>query len=409
MHHLDVKTTFLNGDLEEEVYVSQPEGFEVKGKEKHVLKLSKALYGLRKAPRAWNIKLDKSLKNLKFSKCACEPAVYTRGSGETALILGVYVDDLLVTGNSPVEIMKFKTEMTSQFDMSDLGLLSFYLRVEVDQQQDFITLKQSSYAKKILEQFGMSECNSTKIPMEPGIKLHQDKSGEPVDATAYRKMVGCLRYLLHTRPDLAFSVGMVSRFMKRPTVMHLKAIKQILRYLKGTVELGLVYTQHGRDEVLVGYTDSDLSGDVVGRRSTGGMTFYLNDNLITWCSQKQRTAALSSCESEFMAAIGAAMQGLWLRNLLSELTSTKAKLVTMFVDNNSAIALMKNPVFHGRSKHIDTKFHFIRECIERGQIVAKRVCTKEQRADSLTKALLVWSLMVTRHLLGVRDLSVLQG
>ena len=255
----------------------------------------------------------------------------------------------------------------------------------------------------------MSESNSTKIPMEPGIKLHQDKSGEPVDATEYRKMVGCLRYLLHTRPDLAFFVGMVSRFMKRPTVMHLKAIKQILRYLKGTVEMGLVYTQHGGDEVLVVYTDSDLSGDVVGRRSTGGMAFYLNDNLITWCSQKQRTVALSSCESEFMAATGAAMQALWLKNLLSELTSTKTKVVTMYVDNNSAIALMKNPVFHGRSKHIDTRYHFIRECIERGQVVAKRVCTKEQKADSLTKALPAWSLMVMRHLLGVRDLSALQG
>ena len=124
--------------------------------------------------------------------------------------------------------------------------------------------------------------------MNPRIKLHQDKGGKPVNGTEYRKMIGCLRYLLHTRLDLAFSVGMVSRFMKRPTVMHLKAIKQILRYLKGTVEMGLVYTQHGGDEVLVGYTDSDLSGDVVGRRSTGGMAFYLNDNLITWCSQKQR-------------------------------------------------------------------------------------------------------------------------
>jgi hypothetical protein len=284
VHHLDVKTAFLNGDLEEEVYVSQPEGFEVKGKEKCVLKLSKALYGLRQAPRAWNVKLDKSLKSLNFTKCACEPAVYTRGTGRNAVILGVYVDDLIVTGSDPAEIMKFKIEMTTQFEMSDLGLLSFYLGIEVDQKLDFITIKQSSYAKRILSQFGMGDCNPAKIPMDPGIKLHQDKSGEPMDATEYRKMVGCLRYLLHTRPDLAYSVGMTSRFMKRPTVMHMRAIKQILRYLKGTIEMGLVYTQVGGEEVLVGYTDSDLSGDLVGRRSTGGMAFYLNGNLITWCS-----------------------------------------------------------------------------------------------------------------------------
>ena len=137
------------------------------------------------------------------------------------------------------------------------------------------------------------------------------------------------------------------------------------------------------------------------------MAFYLNGNLITWCSQKQKTVALSSCESEFMAATTAAMQAIWLKNLLSEVTSTKIKVVALFVDNNSTIALMKNPIFHGRSKHIDTRYHFIRECIERGQIVAKRVGTEEQKADSLTKALAARSLMVMRHILGVRDLSVL--
>ncbi|XP_066392178.1 uncharacterized protein [Miscanthus floridulus] len=205
------------------VYVSQPKGFEVKGKEKHVLKLSKALYGLRQAPRAWNIKLDKSLR---FTKCASEPAAYTRGIGKDAVVL-------------------------------------------VDQQQDFIAIKQSSYARKILNQFGVGDCNPTKIPMIPRIKLHQDKGGKPVNGTEYRKMIGCLRYLLHIRPNLAYSVGMASRFMEKPTVMHLQAVKQILRYLKGTVDMGLVYTQAGGEEVLVGYTDSDLSGDLVGRRSTG--------------------------------------------------------------------------------------------------------------------------------------------
>jgi hypothetical protein len=225
VHHLDVKTAFLNGELEEEVYVSQPDGFLEKGKEKHVLKLSKALYGLRQAPRAWNIKLDKSLRSLKFTKCPSEPAVYTRGTGKNAVVIGVYVDDLIVTGSDPAEILKFKREMTTQFEMSDMGLLSYYLGIEVDQQQDFIAIKQSIYARKILNQFGMGDCNPTKIPMSPGSRLDEDKSGEPVNETEYRRMVGCLRYLLHTRPDLAFSVGMISRFMKRPTVQHLQAVK----------------------------------------------------------------------------------------------------------------------------------------------------------------------------------------
>jgi hypothetical protein len=170
-----------------------------------------------------------------------------------------------------------------------------------------------------------------------------------------------------------------------------------------------VYGKGGNPEVLNGYSDSDHAANIVGRRSTAEMAFYLNDCLITWNSQKQKTVALSSCEAEFMAATVVAMQALWLRSLLSELTSTPRKAVTLFVDNNSAIALMKNPVFHGRSKHIDTKYHFIRECVERGQIVVKRVCTNEQKADLLTKPLAAGKLELTEHLIGVRDVSAQQA
>jgi hypothetical protein len=175
VHHLDVKTAFLNGELEENVYIAQPEGYVEQGKEKMVLKLSKALYGLKQAPRAWNTKLDKTLKQLGFSKCASEPAVYKRGIGKSAVILGVYVDDLIVTGADISEIEKFKRQMTTQFEMSDLGLLSFYLGIEVDQHSDYVTIRQSNYARKILTQFGMADCNPSKVPMDPGLKLDADK------------------------------------------------------------------------------------------------------------------------------------------------------------------------------------------------------------------------------------------
>jgi hypothetical protein len=351
------------------------------------------------------MRLDRSLKKLGFKRCLSEQAVYTRGSGKDSVLLGVYVDDLIVTGNDPTEIIKFKQQMTGEFEMSDLGLLSYYLGIEVDQKDEYLTIKQTGYAKKVLEQFGMGECNATKYPMEPGLKLHEDKQGERVDATNYRKMIGCLRYLLHTRPDLAYSVGVASRFMEKPTVLHVKAVKQILRYLKGTTELGLVYTQERKMEAITGFSHSDHGADVVGRKSTGGMAFNLNDSLISWCSQKQKTVSLSSCESEFMAATAAARQALWLRNLLSEITGKEQQVVTLYVDNNSAIALMKNPVFHGRSKHIDIKYHFIRECVERGQIAVRRVCTDLQKADALTKPLSAIKLATMRHLMGVRDLS----
>jgi len=218
----------------------------------------------------------------------------------------------------------------------------------------------------------MSDYNATKVPMDPGAKLDVDKQGERTDATMYRRIIGCLRYLLHTRPDMSFSVGVASRFMEKPTVKHFNAVKQIMRYLKGTLNFGLVYTQEKKPEELVGYTYSDSGGDTVGRRSTSGMAFYLNERLITWNSHKEKTVALSSCEAEFMAATAAAKQAFWLRNLLGQIAATEPRAVILYVDNSSDIALMKNPVFHGRSKHIDVNFHFLTECVERGQIVVKK-------------------------------------
>jgi ribonuclease HI len=250
----------------------------------------------------------------------------------------------------------------------------------------------------------MTDCNSTKVPINPGTVLHKDKQGKAVDATEYRRIVGCLRYLLHTRPDLAYSVGMASRFMERPA-LHQNVVKQIVRYVQGTLNYGLVYTREEKEETLIGYSDSDHGGDRVHRRSTGGMAFYLNGGLITWCSHKEKTVALSSCEAELMAATVVAMQAMWLRTLLSELTRKKMQCVTIHVDNKSAIELMKNHVFHGRSKHIEIKFHYIRECVEKGQIAVKWIGTLEQKADSLTKGMVVTKLGEMRHMLGVRELE----
>ncbi|KAG6469627.1 hypothetical protein ZIOFF_070557 [Zingiber officinale] len=254
----------------------------------------------------------------------------------------------------------------------------------------------------------MTDCNAIKHPMESKTQLHKDLEGTPVDTTEYRRIIGCLRYLLHTWPNLSYSVGMASRYMERPTIMHHKVVKQILRYLKGTIYFGLVYIKGPQEIGIFGYSDSDLVGDIDGRKNTSGMTFYFNESLVSWNSQKQKTVTLLSCEAEFMAAATAACHALWLRSLASELTGVEPKLVTLFVDNKSAIALMKNPVLHDRSKHIDTMFHFIRECIERGQIVVEFVNTGEQQADALTKTLPGVKLAAMRQLLDVRDLQPYQ-
>ncbi|XP_042755619.1 secreted RxLR effector protein 161-like [Lactuca sativa] len=227
--------------------------------------------------------------------------------------------------------------MALQFEMLDLGELTCYMGIEVLQENGYVKVKQESYAMKILKEAGMQECNSTQCPMEPGLKLSKAEDEPEVEATYYRKIVGCLRYLLHTRPDLSYSVGVVSRYMQSPRESHARAIKQILCYLRGTPSFGIVYKQ-SKNMSLIGYSDSSHNVDIDDGRSTTGHVFYLCDSPITWCSQKQDTVALSSCEAEFMAATAAACQAVWLRELLAELTGMKKQKVLIRIDNKSAIA-----------------------------------------------------------------------
>jgi hypothetical protein len=230
---MDVKTAFLNGELVEEVYVEQPPGYVIGGEEHKVLRLQRALYGLCQAPRAWNAKLDTSMRTLGFTRCQAEHAVYRRGGGSELLLVGVYVDDLIIADSSSAEISKFKAEMTKLFKMSDLGELSYYLGIEVQQKNGRVSLCQKSYALKLLQKAGMDDCNPCAVPIEPRLKLSKTGEGKPVDATFYLSIVGSLRYLVHTRPDITFSVGYVSRFMEAPTTEHLAAVKHLLRYFQG--------------------------------------------------------------------------------------------------------------------------------------------------------------------------------
>jgi len=260
----------------------------------------------------------------------------------------VYVDDLFITGTDERSISGFKREMASKFEMSDLGKLTYYLGIEVCQQEQGITLSQHRYAMKILEDAGMKDCNLMHIPMESGLQLSKSHHEEGIDATGYRKKVGCLRYLIHTRPDLSFCVGVLSRYMQDPNESHGAAMRQCLRYLKGTTTLGLVFKRSSEKiPKLVGYSDSNHNVDPDDGKSTAGHISYLGESPISWCSQKQETMAMSSCEAEFMAGTEAARQAIWLQDLLSEVIGEPSEKVLIRIDNKSAIALTKNPVFHG--------------------------------------------------------------
>jgi hypothetical protein len=404
VHHMDVKSAFLNSELQEEVYVHQPPGFLNPNQPRKVLKLKKALYGLKQAPRAWNSKLDQELVKLGFCRSEEEHAVYKRGSGDSLLLLGVYVNDLIICGPDKKRIADFKDQMSKTFSMSDLGLLSYYLGMEVNQKPGEITVCQRAYATKIVEQCGMKGCNPVDIPMEQNSKLMPGKPDLARDVTKYRSIVGSLRYLVNTRPDIAFAVGMVSRFMETPTTEHWAAVKRIVRYIAGTTEYGCTYKSYAISELkLLGFSDSDHAGDLEKRRSTSGVLFFLNGNAITWCSQKQRLVSLSSCEAEYIAAASAACQGVWLSRLIADLTSSKVQSFRLLMDNKAAIELSKNPVFHERSKHIDTRYHFIRECVANGVAEVEHIGTDRQLADILTKPLGRVKFIEMRQKLGVSE------
>ncbi|XP_039851422.1 secreted RxLR effector protein 161-like [Panicum virgatum] len=234
----------------------------------------------------------------------------------------------------------------------------------------------------------MGECKACQTPMEEKIKLSKDSIAPLVDATSYRSIVGGPRYLTHTWPDIGFAVGYVSRFMAEPREVHLAAVKHLLRYVAGTCGYELVYPRRNTEALeLIGFSDSDMAGDVDGRQSTTGMLFFLGACPISWQSMNQKVVTLSTCEAEYIAAATACCQGVLLGWLLAELTGEEARAPVLMVDNQSAIALAKNHVHHDRSKHIDTKYHFIRDCVDGGQIRLKHVETARQLRDILTKPL----------------------
>lgn len=387
VYQFDVKSAFLNGDLEEEVYVTQPDGYVEKGKENKVYKLKKALYGLKQAPRAWYSKIDSHFRENGFERSKNEPTLYVKKYEKNDLLMVcLYVDDMIYMGSSHSLVCDFKSSMMKKFEMTDLGVLHYFLGLEVKQEEDGIFISQRKYAIDLLKRFNLLNCKTVATPMNVNEKLQLDDDIEKADGSYFRSLVGGLIYLTHTRPDISFSVGMISRFMHRPSKHHLGAAKRVLRYVAGTTGFGLWYFRSSNFN-LYGYSDSDYGRCLDDRKSVSGNFFTLGSAAITWSSKKQPTAALSTSEAEYVAAASSTCQALWLRKILADLHQEQKGATKIFCDNLSAIAMAKNPVCHGRSKHIDIRHHFIRELVAEGLIELKSCSTEEQVADILTKAL----------------------
>lgn len=270
----DVKSAFLHGELKEEVFVQQHEGFIKKGEEGKVYKLKKVLYGLKQAPRAWYSKIEAYFMREGFEKCSSEHTMFTKSKGGKILIVSLYVDDLIFTGSDMSMCDEFKSSMMMEFDMSDLGKMRHFLGVEVLQNSSGIFICKRRYAREVLARFGMANNNAVKNPIVPGTKLSKDEGGIKVDGTLFKQVVGSLMYLTVTRPDLMYGVSLISRFMSSPTMSHWSAAKKILRYLKGTTELGIFYKKGEGISKLLAFTDSGYAGDLDDRSQILEPSFF---------------------------------------------------------------------------------------------------------------------------------------
>ncbi|XP_068461649.1 uncharacterized mitochondrial protein AtMg00810-like [Phaseolus vulgaris] len=310
------------------------------------------------APRAWYNKVDDHLVHLGFHKSQYELTLYVKHQGTNILVISLYVDDMLVIGSNVEEINWFKLEMKKVFKMTDLGLKSYFLGIEIKQNQDEVFLSQRKYAKEILKKFLMENCKTVNTPMNQKEKLIKDDGSDKVNEYEFRSLIGCLMYLTTTRPDILNVVSILSRFMHCPNETHMIAAKRVIRYIKGTWNFGVKFLKQ-KEMKLIGFSDSDRGGSIDDKKSTSGYCFSLGSGMFSWSSKKQATVAQSTAEAEFIVATAAVNQALWLRKIFFDLNLEQKQSTKIHVDNQAAIAILNNPVFHGKTKHFNIKFFFV--------------------------------------------------
>nr|GEY60543.1 retrovirus-related Pol polyprotein from transposon TNT 1-94 [Tanacetum cinerariifolium] len=360
VYQMDVKNAFLNGILREEVYVSQSDGFVDQDNPNHVYKLKKALYGLKQAPRAWYDMLSSFLISQDFSKGSVNPTLFIRRNNNDLLLVQIYVDDIIFAASTP-------------------GLCDLFAKLIG------IFINQSKYALESLKKYGFESCDPVDSPMVEKSKLDEDKEGKAVDSSHYHGMIGILLYVTASRPDLQFAICMCAWYQARPTKKHIHAVKRIFRYLRGTINRGLWYPKYS-SVALIAFADADHTGCQDTRRSTSGSLQFIGEKLISWSSKRQKSAAISSTEAEYIALSRCCSQILWMRSQLTDYGLGFNK-IPMYCDNKSAIALCCNNVQHSRSKHIDIRYHFIKEQVENGVIELYFINIEYQVVDLFTKAL----------------------
>ncbi|KAM0019206.1 putative RNA-directed DNA polymerase [Helianthus debilis subsp. tardiflorus] len=385
LHQFDVKNAFLHGELNEDVYMEAPPGFNENFKAGEICRLKKSLYGLKQSPRAWFERFTLAMKKYGFKQSNSDHTLFLKRRGNLVTCLIIYVDDMILTGNDEEEMSMLRDKLFAEFEMKDLGRLKYFLGIEVLRSKQGIFICQKKYILDFFAEIGMIECKPAETPMMVNHGLHMEDGAELADKERYQRMVGKLIYLSHTRPDIAYAVGVVSQFMHQPQTSHMEAVLRIIRYLKGTTGHGILFKSNGHSEIQA-YTDADWAGDKGTRRSTSGYFTMVGGNIVTWRSKKQKVVALSSAEAEFRGIARGLAEILWIRKLLTEIGFPPTTATKIMCDNKAAIQISENPVQHDRTKHVEVDRHFIKEKLEAGIIELPYVQSRDQLADILTKA-----------------------
>jgi len=391
--------------------MEQPEGYSTaaRGEQRLVCKLQKALYGLKQAGRAWNEKILDALLQLQFTPLDSDSCVFVHRGDNYVMFIALYVDDLLIISSSLPRLVHLKSKLSQLFEMTDMGEAHYILGLKItrDRSERQLSLSQQEYVRRVVERYGMTNCNPASTPLTAGTVLSKDDcpptlptAPVTINGHTYASVVGAIMYaMLGTRPDLAYSVGCLSRFNSNPGATHVAALKHVLRYLAGTTDYQLVYgtpstsVAHHSDSnqaapfEVFGYCDSDYAACVDERLSVAGWVFMAAGGATSWQSQKQKSVALSTVEAEYMAACAASKEAVWQRAILAQAGVSTGHAMLILTDNQGAMALAKNPDHHQRSKHIDVRYHYVRQQVAKRTIRLDYIATADQAADQLTKPL----------------------
>ena len=397
---LDVKNAFLHGDLTETVYMKQPPGFKNPEHPDYVCLLHKAIYGLKEAPRAWFDKFSPFLLSFGFICSVKDPSLFIYHHGGTTIFLLLYVDDMALTGNDSSVMKKLLQSLSSEFRIKDMGPLSYFLGIQVQYMLTGLFLNQEKYASDLLQTTRMLDCSPmpTPLPLQLDRVPHQEEYFS--DAKYFRSLAGKLQYLTLTRPDLQFAVNLVCQRMHKPTMADFHMLKRVLRYIKGTITMGLHFYSTS-DSSLKAFCDSDWAGCSETRRSTGGFCTMLGSNLISWSAKRQDSVSRSSTKAEYMTLFDTAAELPWITDVLRELSFPTTKPAAAYCDNLYAVHLTANPVLHKKSKHFATHYQYARELVTKGSLVVHYVPASSQLADIFTKSLPQAAFFHLRSKLGV--------